>query len=41
MEMRELKTNRVGSGIPLKGIYIPIKGIFLLFFDKLVLSYFI
>jgi len=38
MEMRELKARQSVVGIPLKGNYIPIKGIFLLFFDKLFLS---
>jgi hypothetical protein len=38
MEMRELNVFNDRTIIPIKGTYFPIKGIFLLFFDKLVLS---
>lgn len=38
MEMRELIVFNGKPIIPIKGIYFPIKGIFLLFFDKLILS---
>ena len=38
MEMRELVRIPMHLPMPMKGNYFPIKGIFLLFFDKLVLS---